>query len=97
MSVAEAGTVTEIKSERQLPLFEGHRITEHRLNFVGNVPLIDSDLVKEMKLGGEFELVIRGRVTSRGHKALTDKEGNKLGAVSASTLYIESVSAYDPD
>lgn len=102
MAVQEAPPIEDVKEEEQLPnprptLFEGYRVDEHRLNFVGNVPLVDAEIVKQIKLGGDFELVIRGRVTNRGHKAKTDKEGNKLGAVSSSTLYIESVSEYDPD
>lgn len=81
----------------QLPLFEGHRVTEHRLNFAGNVLLVDSDVVKGMKLGEEIEIVVRGYVSKRGHKALRDGEGNKLGAESSSVLVVQSIQAYDPD
>lgn len=86
----------ESKPLVQMPLFEGLRVNEHRLNFAGNILLTDPAVVKQMHLkNGEVELVIRAKVVSRSHKKLEDKEGNVIGAVSSSTVYVESVTEYD--
>jgi hypothetical protein len=80
----------------QMPLFEGYRVSEHRLNFAGNILLIDADVLKQMHLkNNDVELVIRGKVVARSHKKLSDKDGNTTGAVSSTSVYVESVSAYE--
>jgi hypothetical protein len=99
MSVAEASPAEELAARpTQLPLFEGVRMTEHRLNFAGNVLLSDPDVVKQMHLKtDEVALVVRARVVKRGHAKIDDKEGNTVGGVSSTTIYITSVSAYDEE
>lgn len=82
---------------KQGSLFEGFRVTEHRLNVGGNIALVDADVIKELKLGAEVELVVRGYISTRGHKGLKDGEGNRVGAVSSSTLIVQSIQAYDPE
>lgn len=98
MSAAEAAEPQEQEEPKgktaQLPLFEGHRVTEHRLNFGGNVP-ITGEVAKEMKLGAEVTLTIKGYVTSRNHKGLKDKDGNRLGASSSAALIVQSVEIAD--
>lgn len=98
MSAAEA-TVPETAEQQavkpsQLPLFEGHRVTEHRLNFAGNVP-VTSEVAKDLKLGAEVTLVIKGYVTTRAHKGLKDKDGNRLGASSSSAFVVQTVEIAD--
>lgn len=99
-AVAEAPPV-EAEPEKkpvQGQLFEGFRVTEHRLNFGGNVLIVDADVVKAMKLdSGEVELVVRGYVASRKFKGKKDTDGNKVGAEAMSVLIVESVQIYDPD
>jgi hypothetical protein len=85
---------TKTKAETQMPLFEGHHVTDHRLNFAGNVEL-GGDVVREMSLGAEVRLEVVGHVISRGHKEVRDKEGNLVGTVSSSTLVVEGVGLLD--
>lgn len=96
-SVPDAPAEEPEAKPKQGALFEGFRVTEHRLNFGGNVLLVDADVIRSAKLGAEVEIVVRGRISSRGHKAQTDSEGNKLGATSSSTLIVQSIAAYEPD
>jgi hypothetical protein len=88
---------TESPKPTQLPLFEGIRVNEHRLNFAGNVLLTDPEVIKQMHLkdGDDVALVIRCRVVSRSHKKKEDKEGNVTGGISSTAIYVESVSAYE--
>lgn len=83
----------------QMPMFEGYRVSEHRLNFAGNVQLEDPEVIKQMHLkhGAEVVLVVRGTVTARKHRKVTDKEGNDIGLESSSVLTVESITLYDED
>lgn len=71
----------------QLPLFEGHRTVETRLNFGGNILITDQELGDALKLGNEVEIVIKGRVVSRGFKSKDDGQ-----AVSSAAVVVDSVS-----
>lgn len=71
----------------QLPLFEGHRVIEARMNFGGNIAITDADLAKTLKLGAEVEFVIRGRVVSRGHKS----KGDERQAVSSANVVVDEI------
>ena len=93
---AEPAEVTSIKPS-QLPLFEGHRVTDNEVSFGGSITLEDLDLVKSMKLNGEFELVVRGRINTRTHRVKRDEAGNVVKTTSVSNLVVESVTAYDAD
>lgn len=78
VAAAEEQTSSEPQAEpqaepvplSQLPLFEGHRVIEARMNFGGNIAITDPEFAKSLKLGAEVEFVIRGRVVSRGHKEI---------------------------
>lgn len=95
-STAEAPKADEdVKRPSQLPLFEGHRVTDHTLSFSGNVGLEELELVKGLKLDEEVAVIIRGRVASRRHNVVKDEHGNTVKTVSSSTILIDSVTAYD--
>lgn len=70
--------------------FEGEKITDYRINFGGNVELGDKAVIDALTLNSEVTLIVKGRVTSRGHKMKTAKD-SKGSAVSSSTVVIESV------
>lgn len=94
--MAEAATNDAPKAEEggQVLLFdkkfEGVKISDYRLNFGGNVELGDPELIKALVLDEEVTLIVRGRVTGRGHKTKTAKD-QKSTAVSSSTIVIETV------
>lgn len=71
--------------------FEGKRITDFSLNFGGNIPLGDPDLIRALKLDNEATLVVKVRVVSRGHRTKKGKDGGTVGAVSSSNVVVESV------
>lgn len=71
--------------------FEGVRVVDHRLNFGGNVALGDPEVIKSLKLDDEVTLIVKGKIAGRGHKTKKGKDGGSIGAVSSSTLIIESV------
>lgn len=73
----------------ELPGFEDHRVTELRLNFSGNTLVSDPDMAEALKLDGEVELVVRGRVVSATHRAGRDAGGTKVAKSAA--VYVESV------
>lgn len=97
MSLTEAlNEANKVSVDTQMPLFEGYRVSEHRLVFSGHVKVVEPELLKALKLGAEdIAFVVRGRVQARGHKIDSDKEGNLLGVTSSSTLLVESVSGYE--
>lgn len=88
-----AAVTAEAQAEAttQLPLFEGQRVTDHAINFSGDVAVKEQDLVKAMKLNAEVEVVVRGRIVSRKHGVARDSEGNVIGTKSSSTILVESV------
>jgi hypothetical protein len=103
MAVQEAPPVveeTETEAEaviKQLPLFEGCRVTDYRLNFGGNVPLGDLELIKQLKLNNNatVTLEIDVEVVSAGGKKTKDGEGNVTGTVKSSNVVVKAVRLAD--
>lgn len=93
-----SATMNEPKAKpTQAPLFEGYRVSEHRIAFAGNAVIDDLDVLELMHLkSGEVRLVVTGKVVARKHKKL-EKDGNPTGLESTTTLLVESVSLYDED
>lgn len=89
-SVPETET-EEREPEAQLELegFQGHKVTELRLNFSGNTLVGDPDTAAALRLDGEVELVVTGRVVSSTHRAGRDAGGTKVGQSVA--VFVENV------
>lgn len=79
----------EEKVQLELPGFEGHVVSELRLNFSGNTLVVDPDTAAALALDGEVELVVKGRVVSSTHRAARDAGGTKVAKSAA--VYVESV------
>ena len=71
----------------QLPLFEGHRVTETRLNFSGNI-LVDKATAEKMGLGKPITLKVTGRVVSATHRPT--KDGQTL-ATDSRAVFVEGI------
>lgn len=70
----------------QLPLFEGHRTVETRLNFGGNLLVTDQELAEGLTLGAEIEIRGTARVVSRNFK---QKDNGQ--AVSSAAIVFDSI------
>lgn len=95
MSAVETPAEPKVEETGQVVLFnakfEGQKVTDHRLNFGGNIALGDPEVIKALTLNGEAVLVVKGYVAGRGHKMKSGKDGGRSGAVSSSTFIVESV------
>jgi hypothetical protein len=96
VAVQEAPPVEEDEPKQmRLPKFEGYSVTEHYLNFGGNIKLADQDVVDAIALGKDVTFVIRGKVVARTHKGKDDEAGNRTGASASSVVVVSSISTYD--
>ena len=87
MAAAEDKQEPEVEAGGQVMLFtqkfEGVKVSDYTVNFGGNIPLGDPELIKALTLGEEVTLRVKAHVQSRGHRLKAGKDNaDKSAAVS---------------